>query len=265
MAERKNRTLEEFIRSLLSESKLQKRFWAKALATSTYIINRSPTKAVVGMTPYETFTGEKPDVKHLQVFGCICYAHIPKDERKKLDSKAREAIMLGYGTEVKGYRLYYPNLQKILFSRDVIFDESRMYTKENEKDKKLINIEDENHNKTQTTEEDSNSDLNTYLPDDERKSFRNKKAPEYYGEWTNAVNKSTPEPITVRKMKNEKWIDTMKDEINSLKRNSVRDLIQLPEGRKAIGCKWLYKIKYDADGNVERYKARLVAQGFNQI
>ena len=58
VAERKNRTLEEFIRSILSESKLQKRFWAEALATSTYIINRSPTKAVVGMTPYEALTGE---------------------------------------------------------------------------------------------------------------------------------------------------------------------------------------------------------------
>ena len=73
------------------------------------------------MTPYEALTGGKPDVKHLRVFGCICYAHIPKDERKKLDSKAREAIMLGYVTEVKGYRLIH--LQKIFFSRDVIFDE----------------------------------------------------------------------------------------------------------------------------------------------
>ena len=151
--------------------------------------------------------------------------------------------MLGYGTEVKGYRLYDPNF----FSHDVIFDESRMYTKENGnktqntdgKDKKLINIEDENHNKTKTTEEDSNSDLNTYLPDDERKSLRNRKAPEYYGEWANDVNKSMPEPITLKEAlsseKNEKWIDAMKDEINSLKRNNVWDLIQLPEGRKAIG------------------------------
>ena len=102
----------------------------------------------------------------------------------------------------------------------------------------MINIEDENHNKTQTTEEDSNSDLNTYLPDDERKSLRNRKAPENYGEWANAVNKSTPEPITLKEAlsseKNEKWIDAMKDEINSLKRNNVWDLKQLPEGRKAI-------------------------------
>ena len=56
----------------------------------------------------------------------------------------------------------------------------------------------------------------------------------------------------------------MKDEIDSLKKNNVWDLVQLPEGRKAIGCRWLYKTKYDADGNVEIYKAHLVAQGYNQ-
>ena len=56
----------------------------------------------------------------------------------------------------------------------------------------------------------------------------------------------------------------MKDEIDSLKKNNVWDLIQLPEGRQAIGSKWLYKTKCDADGNVERYKAHLIAQGYNQ-
>ena len=62
--------------------------------------------------------------------------------------------------------------------------------------KKLINIEDENDNKTQTIEEDSIVDLNSYSPE-ERKSLRNRKAPEYCGEWANAVNKITPELITL--------------------------------------------------------------------
>ena len=56
----------------------------------------------------------------------------------------------------------------------------------------------------------------------------------------------------------------MKDEIDSLKKNNVWDLVQLRERRKAIEYKWLYKTKYDADGNVEIYKAHLVAQGYNQ-
>ena len=78
-----NRTLEESIRSMLCESGLPKRFWAEALNTATYLRNRSPTKAVENTTPYEAWNGVKPEVKHLRVFGSICYAHIHKSERKK--------------------------------------------------------------------------------------------------------------------------------------------------------------------------------------
>jgi len=123
VAERMNRTLEECVRSMLCESNLPKRFWGEALSTATYLRNRSPTNAVSGITPYEAWTGDKPIVEHLKVFGCICYAHIPKDERKKLDSKAKEAILVGYGTNVKGYRLYDQTSQKIFYSRDVLFNE----------------------------------------------------------------------------------------------------------------------------------------------
>ncbi len=56
------------------------------LSTATYLRNRSPTKAVSGMTPYEAWTGEKPQMQGLRIFGCQAFAHIPKDERKKLDS-----------------------------------------------------------------------------------------------------------------------------------------------------------------------------------
>lgn len=62
----------------------------------------------------------------------------------------------------------------------------------------------------------------------------------------------------------DKWIYAMKDEIKSLKENGTWELCELPADRKAIGCKWLFKIKTDENGNIDRYKARLVAQGFSQ-
>ena len=64
-------------------------------------------------------------VEHLRVFGCDAYTHIPKDERGKLDSKARKCILLGYGKETNGYRLYDPIRLKILHSRDVRFNEEK--------------------------------------------------------------------------------------------------------------------------------------------
>ena len=75
VAERMNRTLEECVRSMLSESNLPKSFWAESISTATYLRNRCPTNALVGMTPYEAWTGDKPNVEHLRVFGCIAYAH----------------------------------------------------------------------------------------------------------------------------------------------------------------------------------------------
>ena len=62
----------------------------------------------------------------------------------------------------------------------------------------------------------------------------------------------------------QKWIDAMNEEIKSMKDNDVWDLVPLPEGAKPIGCKWIFKTKRDSKGDVERYKAFLVAKGFTQ-
>ena len=62
----------------------------------------------------------------------------------------------------------------------------------------------------------------------------------------------------------ELWYNAMKDELDSMKSNEVWDLVELPKGVQAIGCKWVYKTKRDSLGNIERYKARLVAKGFTQ-
>jgi hypothetical protein len=62
----------------------------------------------------------------------------------------------------------------------------------------------------------------------------------------------------------ELWYNAMKEEMNSMKSNGVWDLVELPNGVKAIGCKWVFKTKKDSLGNIERYKARLVVKGFTQ-
>ena len=90
---------------MLAGSILPQKLWAEAMSTAVYLRNQSPTKAVEGMTPHEAFHGNKPNVKHLRVFGCIAFVHIAKDERKKLDIVARRFVLVGYGTEMKGYWL----------------------------------------------------------------------------------------------------------------------------------------------------------------
>lgn len=68
------------------------------------------------------------------MFGCAAYANIPSDQRTKLDSKSKRCILLDYGTEVKGYRLYDEQSCRVIFSRDVIFDESQLGIEEKKRE-----------------------------------------------------------------------------------------------------------------------------------
>ena len=84
VAEQLNCTLVEMTQSMLAGSILPQKLWVEAVSTAVYLWNQSPTKAVEGMTPHEAFHGNKPNVKHLRVLGCVAFAHIAKDERKKI-------------------------------------------------------------------------------------------------------------------------------------------------------------------------------------
>ncbi|XP_043694341.1 uncharacterized mitochondrial protein AtMg00820-like [Telopea speciosissima] len=74
------------------------------------------------------------------------------------------------------------------------------------------------------------------------------------------------EPCTFTEaMKHKEWRDAMQAKIQALNQNQTWSLVPLPPGKKSIGCKWIYKIKWRSDGSIERYKARLVAKGYTQI
>ncbi|XP_059064223.1 uncharacterized mitochondrial protein AtMg00820-like [Cryptomeria japonica] len=60
------------------------------------------------------------------------------------------------------------------------------------------------------------------------------------------------------------WVNAMNDEMNSIHKNNTSELVPLPKGKQVIGVKWVYKVKYHADGSVECHKVRLVAKGFAQ-
>jgi hypothetical protein len=123
VAERKNRHIVEIARAMLNEKNFPNYFWAKAVATVVYIMNRTPTSIVHGMTPKEKFTSKKPYVSHLRMFGCIAYVHVLDEKRSKLDPKVDKCIFIGYSLKQKGYRCFNPSIRKLQVSRDVVFDE----------------------------------------------------------------------------------------------------------------------------------------------
>ncbi|CDF39395.1 unnamed protein product [Chondrus crispus] len=125
VAERLNRTLIDFVRSMLSHKQVSKRFWAEALATSIYVRNRVTSRALpVNTTPHHIWMNSTPNVGHLRVFGSKCWYTLPKLELRKLDLRAREAMFLGYSQCSRAYKLWDGELNKIVVSRDVKFDES---------------------------------------------------------------------------------------------------------------------------------------------
>ncbi|KAL4283725.1 hypothetical protein GQ457_16G004320 [Hibiscus cannabinus] len=129
VAERMNRTLLERTRAMLRDASLEKAFWAEAVNTACYLVNRAPSTAIELKTPMEMWTGKPVDYSNLHVFGSIVYVYNAQ-EIPKLDPKSRKCKFLGYANGVKGYRLWDPTAHKVIISRDVIFAEDKLQRKE---------------------------------------------------------------------------------------------------------------------------------------
>ena len=119
LAERRNRIILNMARSLIKEKDLPQRFWGEAVATSVYILNRCPTRRLEGKVPLEIWTGEKPVVGHLKVFGSLVFIHVPDRKRTKLQDKSKAMIFVVYHP-TGAYKLYDPINEKMLLSRDVL-------------------------------------------------------------------------------------------------------------------------------------------------
>ena len=258
VAKRLNRTLVESSRSMLLDADLPQRFWAEAVSTANYLKNRCPSCAVKGMTLNEAWHGTKPRVVHLRVFGCESYAHIPKDERQKFNSKARKCILLGYGDRTKGYQLYDPVQQKVLHSRDVRCNEEEKQVKVNSKSTPRDDIY-ETRRIALGLPCEPEIDITDLLNDQEttpafRRSTRQRHPPDYYRSTCSHLT-FLRKPETYEEEINSpdimKWSEAMKSELRSLNDTDVWDVVPLPNGKQVVVSKWVYKINRDADRNAE--------------
>ena len=104
------------VRCMLKAKQMPNEFWAEAVITTVYIWNRCPTKSVCEKTLEEAWSERRPSIRHLRVFGCIAYAHVSNQLRKKLDDKGEKCIFIGYDTDSKAYKLYNPETKNIIIS-----------------------------------------------------------------------------------------------------------------------------------------------------
>ncbi|RVW20371.1 Retrovirus-related Pol polyprotein from transposon TNT 1-94 [Vitis vinifera] len=120
--ERRNRTLKDMVRSMISHSTILESFWGEAIKTTVYILNRVPSKTVA-KTPYELWTSKKPSIRHLHVWGCPAEARPYKPNEKKLDSRTVSCYFVGYYERSRGFKFYDPSTRSFFETGNAKFIE----------------------------------------------------------------------------------------------------------------------------------------------
>jgi hypothetical protein len=121
---RKNRTLLDMARTMLDEYKTSDRFWAEAINTACYSINRLYLHRILKKTSYELLTSEKPNVSYFRVFGSKCFILIKRGRSSKFAPKAVEGFLLCYDSNTRAYRVFNKSTGLVEVSCDIVFDET---------------------------------------------------------------------------------------------------------------------------------------------
>ena len=404
--ERSNRTIVEATKSMLHSRNLPLNLWAEATNTTMFVWNRTVSKQLSDVTPFEKMFHQVPDVSYFKVFGSDAYLHVPKKQRTKLAAKSQKLVLVGYDQKGRAYRLWNSTTKRIYVGVDVIiretlgiattiphysespvedgtiflhpatvsaapnipanthattdvpsvnmpdvsnnsvpnlhdhlppdqFQNEDAYYEANsipvqtldsqpqplqrdtstlsQGDTLALQEQEENDTDQQgetilppsnesshihptatgstsfqnTSEEDNRGNVDTDLDAQNTESIlkpRSRHPPVRYGEWVKYDNNKSKdgsaayianqsarilEPKTYQEAMQSshvlQWKEAMAKEFTSSIANKTWALKPLPEGRKAVKCKWIYKVKYKPSGEVERFKARLVAKGYSQV
>ncbi|KRX55804.1 Retrovirus-related Pol polyprotein from transposon TNT 1-94 [Trichinella sp. T9] len=301
VAERMNRTLVEKARTMLIDANLSPDLWAEAVGTANYLRNRCPTKALRKVTPEEAWSGRKPNLAHLKIFGCLAMVHVASGQRKKWDPKSEERIFVGYCETSKGYRTVDRKTKKMYVTRDVKFLESRFPGTQSSKEEStnsLMNPDvgeeavivwtsqdsgstEMNPNPSVPPKVDTDSNESTgqspqpsvkTSPEELRRPLRNRFPnrnifnADFLLFQTQVREQS--DPISYEEALNrpdaKEWLKAINEELASHHENQSWETAVLPPNKKAIKSKWVFKTKYKVDGTIEKRKARLVARGYPQ-
>jgi hypothetical protein len=141
VVERKNRSLQEMSRTMLNEHNLPQNFWAEAVNTACYVINRTIIRNTLNKTAYELWNNRKPNIGYFKVFGCKCFVLNDRDNIGKFDAKSDVGIFLGYSTNSKAYRVFNKRTMVVDESMHVVFDETNPFHIKNNFDDEPISLD----------------------------------------------------------------------------------------------------------------------------
>ncbi|KAL9230762.1 hypothetical protein vseg_006073 [Gypsophila vaccaria] len=269
--------------------------WHHALAMATYIHNILPSKANKYDAPTSSLYHRVPSYDLLRTFGCLCYPHTPTSSIHKLAPRATPCVFIGYPSNHRGYKCYDLTTRKIIIARHVTFDET-VFPFDN-KDKRpnssyhflipdptpymvphIHNYKSTNpnspppspvqtspaHNHTSTLDSPQTPPLGqpSHRMVTRAQHGIYKPKPLFDLCTTTTISPLPKNPLTA--LTDPHWNRAMKDKYDALIKNKTWVLVPRPSNVNVTRCLWLFKHKFKANGDLERYKARLVVNGRSQ-
>ncbi|KAG8475942.1 hypothetical protein CXB51_032958 [Gossypium anomalum] len=305
VAERKHRHIVETGLTLLAQAHLPMQYWGYAFCSAVHLINRLPTHVLKGRFSYQSLFGREPTYDHLRVFGCCCFPYLRPFVNHKLEFRSQPSTFLGYSAHHKGYFCLTPDGKIIISRHVVFDERRFLFPPASStdvqpslsttssvpivrsfvaKDTRVCpppdtevsldgpNGEFDPHDSSAMRSDSQQSIgdffINSETVDRETDVNPTASSPEHVPvsavptiSITNTHSMVTRSKAGVFKPKRA----AVQAEFDALIANSTWELCPLPPGRKAIGCKWLFKIKKNPNGTISRRKARLVAKGCSQV
>nr|GEU56577.1 retrovirus-related Pol polyprotein from transposon TNT 1-94 [Tanacetum cinerariifolium] len=300
VVERRNRTLVEAARTMLTFANLPLFLWAKAIATVCFIQNRLIIHKHFDKTPYELMNKRKPNIKFFCVFGCRCYLLNDFEDVGKLKAKRDIGVFIGYSKESDAFRIYNKrsressssslsgNIQQS--SKEVGVPSSNTQSISNNM---FLNVDEAStsHNVFNERLEDTYFDASISFHDPsnfhtfyqpyphEKKWTKDHPLHKIIGDPKSSVRTrgqlansclfscslSSIEPANVAEaLRDADWVSAIQEELDQFARLKFWKLVPLPEGKTIIKTKWIFKNKKDESSLVIRNKARLVVVGYSQ-
>jgi len=321
VVERRNQTVVEMARCMMKSMSVPSWFWGEAVATAVYIWNRSPTKSLQNKTPFEAWHGKKPCVRHFRTFSCTALVKIAGPSLAKLADRSKRMVFLGYEPGTKGYRFLDLDKNRLVVSRDVVFEEHLPWewgrstdTSLSDPDTFIVEYQSTDENPTTAVTEaefdfdgvgtPGSSTVGPHVAEGNTPGSATSPIPtaplnvhggsplaspseETHGaplklrslqdiyehtdelhdfEYSGVCLLAADEPVSVEEaLEQECWRRAMQEEMDSIHQNRTWEFSDLPSDHRAIGLKWVFKVKRDPSGEVVKHKARLVVKGYAQI
>ncbi|PKU80502.1 Retrovirus-related Pol polyprotein from transposon TNT 1-94 [Dendrobium catenatum] len=304
IAERKHRHIITTTRTLLHTAGLPTSYWLEAAYTATYLINRMPSATTKYITPIQRMFNVKPSYEHLRIFGCACYPLSPQTHRTKLTPTSEACVFLGYADTMKGYKCLNLLTHRVVISRHVQFNESlfplkfrcqqepqntttipypllvpasaihrQLHTSQPQNTTQSSGVPNSGTslNEQAACDQDVAHTLDpSQAPSQPVKHPMTTRARTGHLKPVNRLNlihteQPHKDPTTYAEAsKHFTWRRAMADEFFALQKQGTWELVPPPSSGSVLGSKWTYRTKYNSDGSVARFKARLVAQGNQQ-